>query len=151
MYVSVEPSIQAYVARRAAPDRAHVVYFRDPRSALDWLIEARHANFGALSTLMTAAFYDNPWTWWAVRRAYAIYCPAQFLVPKVRQKYRLDRDPGFLLTPIRAPDTVDKATTPTVCYVGRLDPRKKPEAFFDLARQFPDVRFVAIGKAANPG
>jgi glycosyltransferase involved in cell wall biosynthesis len=46
---------------------------------------------------------------------------------------------------VAVPDRVEKAQEPTVCYNGRWDRRKRPELFFELARAFPDVRFVAMG------
>jgi glycosyltransferase involved in cell wall biosynthesis len=40
-----------------------------------------------------------------------------------------------------------KATEPTAIFVGRWDRRKRIERFFELAQQFPNVRFLAVGKA----
>ena len=40
-----------------------------------------------------------------------------------------------------------KAKQPTVCFLGRWDKRKRPEVFFELARQHPDVSFIAMGNA----
>jgi hypothetical protein len=34
--------------------------------------------------------------------------------------------------------------------VARLDRRKRPTLYFDLARRFPHVRFIAMGKARDP-
>jgi glycosyltransferase involved in cell wall biosynthesis len=59
--------------------------------------------------------------------------------------YKLQRPPVFLPTPIEIPAEVQKAATPTVCFVGRLDRRKRPELFLNLAEQFPHVRFIAVG------
>ena len=36
------------------------------------------------------------------------------------------------------------------CYVGRWEGRKRVELFFELARQCPDVEFVAVGAARDP-
>jgi glycosyltransferase involved in cell wall biosynthesis len=33
--------------------------------------------------------------------------------------------------------------------VGRFDPRKRPEMFFELAREFPDVDFIAVGESSD--
>ena len=35
--------------------------------------------------------------------------------------------------------------------MGRLDRRKRPELFLDLARQFPAVRFICVGASNDPG
>jgi glycosyltransferase involved in cell wall biosynthesis len=62
----------------------------------------------------------------------------------------LPRDPLFLPNPYTVPETATaKAGKPTVCFLARWDPRKRPERFFELAVKFPHVRFVAMGKAHN--
>jgi glycosyltransferase involved in cell wall biosynthesis len=58
-------------------------------------------------------------------------------------------DPLFLPTPVAVPETVHKATTPTVCFVSRWDKRKRPEIFFELAKQFPQVHFLAAGHSRD--
>jgi glycosyltransferase involved in cell wall biosynthesis len=69
---------------------------------------------------------------------------------RVERKYRLRNPPRFLPTPIRIPSQVRKAPEPTVCFVGRLDRRKRPERFFQLAAAFPEVRFIVAGSAQDP-
>jgi hypothetical protein len=50
IYHSCEPSLTSYLALRAMPDRRHMVTFRDPRNARDWLMEfARPSLSQALS------------------------------------------------------------------------------------------------------
>ena len=57
--------------------------------------------------------------------------------------------PGFLPTPVDIPPAVVKASRPTVCFVGQWEGRKRPERFFALAREFPDVHFIAVGGAQD--
>jgi glycosyltransferase involved in cell wall biosynthesis len=85
----------------------------------------------------------------AVRRASRVCCAAEFLREKAARKYRLDMLPGFLPTPVSVPPRVDKAATPTVCYLARWDRRKRPELFLQLAGKFPRVRFVAFGTSRD--
>ncbi|UCD46102.1 MAG: glycosyltransferase, partial [Candidatus Bathyarchaeota archaeon] len=40
----------------------------------------------------------------------------------------------------------EKVDEPIVCFLGRFDEEKRPEMFFELARRFPDFRFVALGR-----
>jgi glycosyltransferase involved in cell wall biosynthesis len=47
------------------------------------------------------------------------------------------------------PTKIQKASTPTVCFVSRWDKRKRPEIFFELAKNFPEVRFLAAGQSRN--
>ncbi len=42
-----------------------------------------------------------------------------------------------------------KSSKPTVILVGRWDRRKRPEIFFELARKFPDVIFIAAGESQD--
>ncbi|KAA6186096.1 glycosyltransferase family 4 protein [Thiohalocapsa marina] len=150
VYHSQEPSLGTWLAQRARPDRLHLVTSRDPRMARDWWQELRYPTYSPLQVLRTAAYYENPPTRWAVRRAAAIYVPARFLIERVARKYRLETRPRFLPTPIQIPARVEKAAEPTVCFVGRLDRRKRPERFFALAAAFPQVRFIVAGAAQDP-
>lgn len=150
IYHSQEPSLGTWLAQRARPGRLHLVTSRDPRLAWDWWLELRYPTHSRAQVLRTAAYYDNPLTRRAVQRAGAVYVPAHFLIDRVARKYRLAAPPRFLPTPIRVPSTVTKAAEPTVCFVGRLDRRKRPEVFFDLAAEFPEVRFIVAGVAQDP-
>jgi len=79
----------------------------------------------------------------------AVFTIGKYLVPKVKSMYRLEIDPVFLPTPVHIPEITNKSDTPTVCYVARLDRRKRPKLFFDLAKKFPDVHFIAMGKSRD--
>ncbi len=153
VYHSQEPSLGTWLARKAAPGRAHVVTCRDTRVSGDWLIEMRSWVLdGTFRTLLTYPYENNPLVTRAVRAAHAVYCPNEFSRPVTQRKYGLPRLPGFLPSPVRVPEVpLQKAEKPTVCYVGRWDRRKRPERFFELARSFPDVRFVAMGQARTSG
>jgi glycosyltransferase involved in cell wall biosynthesis len=149
IYHSQEPSLGTWLAMKAAPGRAHVVTCRDTRVYADWLIEMRSWVLdGSFKTLLTFPYENNPLVTRAVRAAAAVYCPNEFSRPIARKKYGLASLPGFLPSPVRAPELpVRKALEPTVCFVGRWDRRKRPELFFELAREFPQVRFIAMGQA----
>jgi glycosyltransferase involved in cell wall biosynthesis len=145
VYHSQDPSFGSYLAMKAMPDRAHVITFRDPMDRRDRRIEWRHAGSDRLGWLKYSTFVDNFLVGRAVRRATGLYCAANFLIPKVHAKYGLDTAPRFLPTPVDVPDRIAKSATPVVCFVGRWHRRKRPELFLQLARRFPDVRFVAVG------
>lgn len=149
VYHSQEPSLGTWLARKAAPGRVHVVTCRDTRVYADWLIEMRSWLLdGSFRTLLTYPYENNPLVTRAVRAAHEVYCPNEFSRPIAQRKYRLKTLPGFLPSPVRAPEgPVRKASRPTVCYLGRWDHRKRPEIFFALARSFPEVQFVAMGQA----
>lgn len=145
IYHSQDTWLGTYLAMKAMPDRAHVITFRDPHDTADWKIETDLSGQKKLGWWSYRLSIDNPLVRSAVKRADARYCAAEFLIPKVVRKYSLDSTPGFLPTPVMIPDAVCKAERPTVCFVSRWDKRKKPEDFFALAENFPDVDFIAVG------
>jgi len=149
VYHSQQPSLASHVAQQAVPKRCHVATLRDPRSSTDWWKELRHPTHNPAQVAMTWFYYENPLARRSIRRMDGVYVPAHFLAPKSQRLYSLSREPGFLPTPVYVPPAVEKAERPTVIFVGRWDRVKRPWRFFDLARRFPDVDFVAIGRAHN--
>lgn len=149
VYVSFEPSLGSWLAQKAMPHKKHIISFQDPRVLKDWWIEFLHPTLSKKQVLLTYLYYDNPMTRSAVRNADQYVVPAKFLIEKAKRKYGLKREPAFLPTPVKMPTSVQKAEKPTVCYVGRWDRRKRMELFFELARAFPQVTFVAPGVAQD--
>ena len=149
IYHSHEPSLAAVVAKRAVPAAKHVITCRDTRMLRDWLIEMESwIRDGSYRTLLSFPYENNPWVTRAVRAADGVYCPNHFSRALAQKKYGLAAKPGFLPSPIRVPPgTPDKAEHPTFCYLGRWDSRKRPELFLELAIEFPDFKFITIGKA----
>jgi glycosyltransferase involved in cell wall biosynthesis len=149
VFHSQDTSLGTAVARAAAPSAAHVVTFRDPIDRDAWKIETRGPGVADTGWPLYRLFIKNPLVTLAVRRADARYCAAEFLAPTAMRLYGLRRPPVFLPTPVAMPDGARKAERPTVCFVGRWEGRKRVELFFELARQCPDVDFVAIGGARD--
>lgn len=150
VYHSEEPSLGTYLAMRAMPDRKHLVTFRDPRVGNDWLTEFRLPSLNPTQVVANWLYEDNWLVRRAVRQADGLYAAAKVLIPKAKIKYHLSTDPEFLPTPVPVPENVQKAVKPTVCFISRWDKRKRPEIFFELAKSYPDVRFLAAGKSRNP-
>jgi glycosyltransferase involved in cell wall biosynthesis len=150
VYHSQEPSLGTYLAMRAMPGRKHLVTFRDTRDASDWRTEFRLPSLNPAQVVANWLYEDNWLVRRAVRRADGLFAAARFIAPKARSKYKLASDPEFLPTPVVVPDKPEKAPLPTVCFVSRWDKRKRPELFFELARSFPEVHFLAAGRSRNP-
>ena len=149
VYHSQDASLGTHLAMMARPQRKHVITFRDPLDRRDWATETEYSGHGRLEWSLYRAFVDGPFVADAVARADARYCAAHFLRDKVMRKYSLTARPEFLPTPINVPASVEKASRPTVCFVGRWERRKRPERFFELARDFPSVEFIAVGGAQD--
>ncbi len=150
IYHSEEPSLGTYFAMRAASHGKHVVTFRDPRTMADWLVELRFPSLSRFQVLANWIYEDNPLVHWAVRRADGHFAAAHLIIEKAKKKYGLPTAPKFLPTPVEIPEKIEKAKEPTVCFISRWDKRKRPELFFELARSFPEVRFIAVGKGRDP-
>jgi glycosyltransferase involved in cell wall biosynthesis len=149
VYHSCEPSLATYIARRAAPDSVHIVTARDPRDWKDWRVELTLPSKNRVRTVASMFFENNLLATHAVRKADAVYTAFNDAIPKVKAKYGLAEDPRFLATPTLLPTQPTKSGTPKVCFVARLDRRKRPHLFMDLADRFPKVEFVALGAARN--
>ena len=149
IYHSCEPSLTTYLAFKAMPDRKHMVTFRDPRDFSDWKMEYDLPSLSKLQVLHNYLYENNRFVRKTIPKMHAVYTIGKYLIPKVRSMYGLSIDPQFLPTPVEIPPDVKKADVPTVCYAARLDRRKRPELFLDLARKFPEVRFIAMGKSRD--
>jgi glycosyltransferase involved in cell wall biosynthesis len=149
IYHSCEPSMATYYAQRVCPHRKHMVTVRDPRDIRDWWMEFVKPSLGYLQVIHNYLYENNPLVRSTMTRMDAIYTIGKCLVPKVDRIYRCNVTPEFLPTPVAVPTAYSKSSTPTVCYMARLDRRKRPELFLSLAEKFPDVQFIAAGKSRD--
>lgn len=148
IYHSEEPSMGTFLARMGAPDKKHVVTFRDPRRLDEHKAEWIEAGYHGMALARNEWRYRTSYEYvkWAARRADAKFAAAKVVIPRAVDLYGLKTPPEFLPTPIEVPArTMQKSSTPVVSYLARFDPRKRPEMFFELARHFPEVEFIAMG------
>lgn len=148
IYHSEEPSVGTYLARLGAPDKKHVVTFRDPRRLDEHRTEWKEEGLDWRSLLRREWRYRSSYEYVkkAARAADGKYAAATVVIPRAVELYNLKHPPKFLPTPVPVPKhPLVKADKPTACFLGRWDPRKRPELFFELAKRFPEVRFVAMG------
>jgi len=153
IYHSEEPSLGTYIAQKMVPNRKHIITFQDPRTLEDRRAEWKYYNFTKLERvkveIQTRLLYHL--TRKAAKKADALYCQAWYAIPKAMRIYRLKEPPKFLPNPVKIPNRkIKKSDKPTVCFLARWDPRKRPEFFLELAKRFPDVKFIAMGKAHPP-
>lgn len=153
IYHSEDLSTGTYYAMKANPERKHIVTFQDPMYMEElitsqWSFSPRWNNpFYRMMTKIrwkVAEFFVKR----AVHKADALFSQAKYVVPKIVSMYGLKEPPKFLPNPVELPNgSLKKADEPTVCYLARWDPVKRIEIFFKLAKEFPDVKFIALGGA----
>jgi glycosyltransferase involved in cell wall biosynthesis len=153
IFHSQNPSLLTYLAERLHPKRIHLVTCRDPHYRTDWLIELMYATMRRRVLLATNYFSEASWlVRRAVRNAQAVFCPAEFLRPKVRNIFGLRELPGILPNLTAVPASLPrKSDPPTFVFVGRWDKRKRPWLFLELAKAFPRYRFIATGESTALG
>jgi len=149
IYHSQEPSLATYLIQKACPDKKHIITFRDTREAYDWFLELKNPSLNYLQVISNWLFEDSCLVHRAVKNASAVYCASRCIGERAKRHYHLDTLPRHLPTPVSLfPDPL-KAAKPTVCFVGRLDRRKRPELFFNCVASFPWVHFYVCGKSRD--
>jgi len=151
VFHSQDPQFLTALARWTRPEAKHVVTCRDPRDFRDWCVEFRDATWGRRMRIPLNWFLEvGPLVRWGVRRADAVFTPAHFLREKAARIFRPRAPVGFMPNLIEVPEPLpQKGETPALTFIGRLDRRKRPELFLDLARQFPEMTFIVVGKAES--
>ena len=143
IYHSHEPSLGGWLAMRAMPHRKHIVTNQDPRLLRDWWIEFKHPTYSPFQVLKTAAYYDNLLHRPGDRSAplIGLWCRAvseescgREVRPRHRADLHADAEPCSAISE-------QGRDADRFCYLGRLDRRKQPERFLDLAAEFPGVQF----------
>jgi len=152
IYHSQAVSYSTVAAMMVARERVHVVTFQDPYDLHEYEKISRVDPRYALTLPFRARFIAEVRALsWACTRADALFVQARFLVDKAMELFNLHGEPAFLPNPVEVPRRrMVKAEIPTVCFLARWDPQKRVEFFFELARAFPDVRFVAMGHSHDP-
>ena len=152
IYHSEEPSIGTCLAQKSVPQKKHVVTFQDPRTLEDWKKEWEAMGLDKISIMKWEIKFKISYSSIkrAVKKADALFSQAWYAIPKAMKIYKLKEPPKFLPNPVEIPKrNINKADEPTVCFLARWDLRKRPEYFFELAKRFPDVKFIAMGKAGD--
>lgn len=78
---------------------------------------------------------------------------AQFLVERAKRTFGLDAlEPHFLPNPIPLPAAHNhhQSLRPSLCFVGRIEPVKRPWIVFELAKRFPHIDFYIAGSVVYP-
>jgi glycosyltransferase involved in cell wall biosynthesis len=150
IYHSQALSYNTYVAYSSRPESVHALTFQDPYDREEWSRIAKVLpKYGTWRSKIRIEaeirFLEK-----VCKKMNHVYSQAEFLIPKTMRLYKLKKEPKFLPNPVSIPkDTFRRADNPTVCFLARWDPQKRVEIFFELARQHPEIDFIAMGKSHN--
>ena len=157
LLIAIEHSTRYERHLSALPATPVLIWLQDPRTEQDW---------GKIATvkLTDVEMAHSIGSQWVVesrrslhnlldgaqrlKRRIAFAHQAECLVPKARQLFgQPSLQSRFLPNPIDVPPlTQEKTTRPSVTFLGRLDPVKRPWIFLELARRFPSVEFFVMGR-----
>ncbi|HVP22762.1 MAG TPA: glycosyltransferase family 4 protein [Conexivisphaerales archaeon] len=102
--------------------------------------EAYSTPWGIASSFLVKRRYRS-----AVRAANLVASQAVHKIPFIEREYGI-RNVRWLPNMVDVPEGLPrKADVPTVLFLGRLDPIKRPELFCEIAKLMPDVRFHVLG------
>ena len=148
VYHSQEPNIGTWLAMKIKPERKHIITFQDPRTLKEKRTEWNHLSYGErlrMEAIIRGILYYSRK---ASRHANKLFAQAWSYSDKCQWLYHLENRPGWLPNPVKMGNNIKKEDTPTVCFLGRWDARKRVEWFFELAKKFSQVEFIAMGKAS---
>jgi hypothetical protein len=123
-----------------ARDRAEVATLRIPGRKSQRPAGTRAFDTGSLKQVALLSRF--------MRRPMLVGATSPFVAAKVKEAYGFD--PGavhFLPNIVDPAGRIEKSARPTVAFLGRLDPTKRPWLFAALAEHFPDVEFVVMGQS----
>jgi glycosyltransferase involved in cell wall biosynthesis len=153
--VDYRPSYHPIVA--AFSSVPWIMWVNDPRTGEDW---ARLSGLRVPARELESPQGTHPidctsmrrWRprWWKRSRRVVFGVTASSLGQKFKAAYGFEaREPLELLPyPLRLPfaPAARKSERPSVVFLGRLDPIKRPWLVFELAERLPDVEFVVMGR-----
>lgn len=79
-----------------------------------------------------------------------VFAEANFISEKVKNMYKLSYLPKYLPNPYAISNTFyNKSNTPSIAWIGRFDPQKRPDIALKVATKLPDIDFYFIGKSTE--
>lgn len=151
VYLSIEYNLVSLVGQKTLPKRTHALWFQDPydKEAFRKMDEVGVINWNNKRKLR---FYLTKSILRKFSDSFDLFLTqANTFRPKIEKLYGISRDEvRFFPNPVKIPKReIQKARNPTVCFLGRWDPQKRVEIFLKLAKRFPEVDFIAMGKGHN--
>lgn len=143
----------------AKPNTPTVIWLQDPRTKYEWkkiatssfIYKDENKNVGITTRDIS---YKATYRLVKKNRNVKFVTQAHFLHRRGALKFgtRNALNASFLPNPITIPSKVkfsEKNYKPTILFLGRLDPVKRPWIFFEIAKLLPDYEFWVAGKSHN--
>ncbi len=151
IYHSVDPTFYTMLAKLGRPTAKHLIAFSDLRDMHDWRRIITVPDDSTVTNRIRALPVEAPFMKRLVGQADGFYALTNTLAHKAMRMYDLDALPRIVRFPIETPKRkMNKSDHPVVCFLGRLDPIKRPWMYFELAKAFPQVEFYVMGQTTVP-
>jgi glycosyltransferase involved in cell wall biosynthesis len=160
LLLTIDYNLGYSVYLRSLPRTPAIVWVRDPRTSDDARRilgvripgaeeEMPQGLFSHDGSSLARIAKESAW----LNRPLFLATPAPLLAAKLKGTYGFEPwELFFLPNPLRLiAREVRKSERPTVVFLARLDPYKRPWLFAELARHFPDVEFRFLGQSHFTG
>ncbi len=148
IYISIEAMVETLLAELTMRKSKHIIYAQDPFDEHDYKLLSSVDPYYMINKLrfrINKVIFGQ-----AYKHADLILTQARFYIDKLRRLYGIEPTNIEYLPnpvhPIPEESLIRKSDKPLICYVGRMDPQKRYWIFFEMAKRFPDLKFVAMGK-----
>jgi len=153
IYHSEEASMWTYLSLRALPNAKHVITCQDPPIGEVWKKWRKSPYYPKTKhywrLILVRKVYDEMRRR-AIKGANLVCSQTRSHIPIIKSEYGLNHMPKFLPNPTEIPNhQPQKSTEPTILFLARWDPEKRPCLFFEIARKMPSFHFVCAGKSHN--
>jgi glycosyltransferase involved in cell wall biosynthesis len=82
----------------------------------------------------------------------SVYSEAHFISEKVKKMYNLNYLPGYLPNPYEVKsEKYIKSSNPSIMWIGRFEPQKRPDIALEIASKLPDIDFHFVGRSGEFG
>jgi len=148
VFISIEAMVETLIAETLKRSAKHVVWAQDPFDWSDYQLLSSvdpHCKISKIRFFMNKIIFGL-----AYKKADLILTQARYYIDKLKKLYGIDPNKVvYLPNPvdyIPDEDSIRKSGEPLVCYLARMDPQKRYWIFFELAKKFPEIKFIAMGK-----
>jgi len=151
VFLSIDATFETVLLNYLHPRSRRIIWAQNP---LDWEDYQVFGLVNPVYRISKARFQIGKYLLgYAYKKSGIILVQAKYFIKKIHQMYGVDKGKIiYLPNPIdyTPPENkIIKSTQPLVCFLGRLDPEKRYWIFFELAKKFPHIQFVAMGEPSR--